>query len=101
MPWYLIKALAAHLADWGFQTTSQAVHKAHCSKHRARHCAIVALSHALAAATSDQKSVGRKVAYVGVNAVTHFAIDSYRLPKWLDQVLHVTVALLSARLLKK
>lgn len=99
--WHIIKAVAAHLADWGFQTTSQAVHKAHCPRHRARHCLILAGSHAMAAATSDQRSLSKRAAYVAINAGTHFVIDSFRLPKWLDQVLHLVVAIGSAGLLKK
>jgi hypothetical protein len=99
--WPYIKAISAHLADWGFQTTAQAVHKAHCPAHRFRHCLIVSGSHGMAALTSGQTSWRKRLLYVLVNGISHYLIDSTRLPKWADQALHIAVALVSAGLLKK
>lgn len=96
---HTIKALAALLgADWGCQTLNQAIHKNHCWRHRARHVAIVAGVQGLSALTAN---VGWRpwLAFVLINAITHFIIDSYRLPKWLDQLLHATIAILTAPLL--
>ena len=99
--WHIIKAVAAHMADWGFQTTTQAIHKSRCPYHRARHVGIVAGSHAMAAVTSEGVTWRNRVGYVAINAGTHYLIDSVRLPKIWDQALHVGVALASAGLLKK
>jgi hypothetical protein len=100
MKWHIIKAVAAHMADWGFQTTTQAIHKSHCPKQRAYHVGIVAGSHAMAAVTSERVTWRNRALYVAVNAVTHYAIDSVTMPKWLDQALHVSVAVLSAKFLR-
>jgi hypothetical protein len=100
MKWHIVKAVSAHMADWGFQTTAQAIHKPHCAAHRARHVGIVACSHAMASVTSEGVSWRNRALYVAVNAVTHYAIDSVAMPKWLDQALHVSVAVFSARFLR-
>ncbi|HMY41325.1 MAG TPA: DUF3307 domain-containing protein [Marinagarivorans sp.] len=101
-PWPFIKASGAHLgADWSYQTTAQAIHKQTCWKHRARHVAIIAGSHAVAALTSDGVPTLRRAEYVAINALTHYAIDSVQLPKWLDQALHLVIALATARLLTR
>ena len=99
-PWPFIKASGAHLgADWSYQTTAQAIHKQTCWKHRARHVAIIAGSHAVAALTSDNVPNAQRAKYVAINAITHYAIDSVTLPKWLYQLLHLVIALVTARLL--
>lgn len=100
MKFHTIKAISAHMADWGFQTTAQAVHKPHCAAHRARHVGIVAASHTMASVTSEGVSWRNRAAYVAVNAGTHYLIDSVRLPKWLDQTLHIAVAILSSKLIE-
>jgi hypothetical protein len=85
---HTIKSVLALLgADWGCQTLPQAIHKNHCWRHRARHVAIVALIQ------------GTCALYVAINATTHYLIDSYRIPKALDQTLHITVAVATAPLL--
>lgn len=99
-PWPHIKACAAHIADWGYQTSTQARCKADDPAGRLGHVGIVSLSHA-AAWTCEGASDERRLTYVAVNAVTHYAIDSVRMPKWLDQALHILVALLSSWLLRR
>lgn len=100
--WPFIKASGAHLgADWSYQTTAQAINKRRCWKHRARHVAIMAGSHAVAALTSDGVSNIQRAEYVAINAITHYAIDSMTLPKWLDQGLHLLIALATAHLLTR
>lgn len=99
--WPYVKAVGAHLTDWSFQTTAQAIHKQHCWKHRTRHVAIIACSHAVAALTSDNVPTLKRAEYVAINALTHYAIDSMALPKWLDQLLHLVIALATARLLTR
>lgn len=96
-----IKAPAAHMADWGFQTKDQAMRKGSEPLIRAQHVAIVAASHALAAITSEQPSMIRRIAYILINAGTHYLIDSYKISKWIDQALHLSVALLSAKLIAR
>lgn len=101
-PWPFIKASGAHLgADWSYQTTAQAIYKQHCWRHRARHVAIMAGSHAVAALTSDNVPNAQRAKYVVINALTHYAIDSMQLPTWLDQLLHLVIALATARLLTR
>lgn len=97
---HTIKAITALIgADWGCQTLGQAVHKNHCWRHRARHVANGAAIQALSAGTAN---IGWRswLAFVALNAGTHYAIDSYPLPKWLDQTLHLTIAVLTAPLLR-
>jgi hypothetical protein len=100
-PWPHIKAAAAHVADWGYQTSTQARCKADDPVCRLKHVGIVSLSHAAAAWTCEGVSDERRLTYVAVNAVTHYAIDSVKMPKIVDQVLHILVALLSAWLLRR
>lgn len=100
MKWHIVKAVSAHLSDWGYQTTQQAVHKSHCPYHRARHVGIVAGSHAVAAMTSENVSWRRRAAYVAINGITHYAIDSVCMPKIVDQVLHIGVALATSPLIR-
>lgn len=100
-PWPHIKAVAAHIADWGYQTSTQARCKADDPACRLRHVGIVSLSHAAAAWTCEGISDERRLTYVAVNATTHYAIDSIKMPKWLDQTLHILVALLSSWLLRQ
>lgn len=99
-PWPHIKAVAAHVADWGYQTSTQARCKADDPLCRLQHVGIVSLSHAAAAWTCEGVSHERRLTYVAVNATTHYAIDSVKMPKWLDQALHIAVALLSSWLLR-
>lgn len=96
---HTIKAILALLgADWGCQTWPQAQHKNHCWRHRARHVAIVALIQAISARTANV-SWNTCALFVAINAITHFLIDSYRLPKAIDQLLHITIAGATAPLL--
>ena len=61
--------------------------------------AIVAAAHAVGAITS-KAGIIRSIAYVSVNALSHFVIDSFTLPKWIDAILHSIVAVISSRLLE-
>lgn len=98
---HTLKAVLALLgADWGCQTYQQALYKNRCWKHRARHVALVASVQGLSAWTANV-SWRRWVLFVGINAGTHFLIDSIRLPKVVDQALHVGVAVVTAPLLKQ
>lgn len=97
---HTLKAVLALLgADWGCQTYQQALYKNRCWKHRARHVAAVASVQGLSAWTA-QISWRRWLWFVGINAGTHFLIDSVRLPKALDQALHIGIAVATAPLLK-
>lgn len=96
---HTIKALTALIgADWGCQTLPQAIHKNHCWRHRTRHVAIVAGIQGLSAVTANT-TWPRWLLFVTINAATHYIIDSHPLPKWLDQALHATIAILTAPLL--
>ncbi len=44
--------------------------------------------------------MARRALYILINAITHYAIDSVTMPKWLDQALHLVIALASAKLLE-
>ena len=97
---HTIKAILALLgADWDCQTLAQAMHKNRCWRHRLRHVAIVAGVQGVSAATADT-TWSRWALFVAINAITHFAIDSVRMPKWLDQILHLIVAIVTAPLLR-
>lgn len=98
--WPYIKAVFAHLTDWSFQTSRQAMYKQTDRRYRAQHVAIMAGSHTVAAWTCDGVPMARRALYILINAITHYAIDSVRLPKWLDQALHLAIALASAKLLE-
>ena len=98
--WPYIKAVFAHLTDWSFQTSRQAMYKQTDRRYRAQHVAIMAGSHTVAALTSDGVPNSRRALYILINAITHYAIDSVKLPKWLDQALHLVIALASAKLLE-
>ena len=99
--WPYIKAAGAHLgADWCYQTAAQAAHKQTDARYRAQHVAIMAGSHTVAALTSDGVPNRNRALYILINAVTHYAIDSMTMPKWLDQALHLVIALASAKLLE-
>lgn len=99
--WPYIKAAGAHLgADWCYQTTAQAAHKQTDRRYLAQHVAIMAGSHTVAAWTCDGVPMARRALYILINAVTHYIIDSVKLPKWLDQALHLAIALASAKLLE-
>ena len=98
--WPYIKAVFAHLTDWSFQTNRQAMYKQTNARYRAQHVAIMAGSHTVAALTSDGVPNSRRVLYILINAITHYVIDSVTMPKWLDQALHLAIALASAKLLE-
>ena len=98
--WPYIKAVFAHLTDWSFQTNRQAMYKQTDSRLLTQHVAIMAGSHTVAALTSDGVPNSRRALYILINAITHYAIDSVTMPKWLDQALHLVIALASAKLLE-
>ncbi len=94
MFWTSVKVCAAHLfGDYGLQTSAQAMHKNHCTAHRRRHVAGVAAALAAALATDGQLGLGGKLVVVAINAVSHYGIDGVRMPKAIDQALHLGIAL--------
>lgn len=94
-PWPVIKPVAGHLgADYGMQSASMAMRKDGCIAWRLAHVAIIAIAHVAVAATSEA-SAKDKAEYVAFNVVTHYAADCLRLPKWVDQVIHVSAAVYS------
>lgn len=98
---HTIKAIASLLgADWGCQTASQAQRKQRCWRSRLAHVATVAL---IQGASAAQCRCGWcKVAlFVAVNAATHYVIDGLRIPKALDQALHLAVVVSTAPLLRE
>ena len=98
--WPYVKAVFAHLTDWSFQTNRQAMYKQTDRRLLTQHVAIMAGSHTVAALTSDGVPNSRRALYILINAITHYAIDSVTMPKWLDQALHLVIALASAKLLE-
>lgn len=97
---HTIKAIAALVgADWGCQTWQQAQHKNTCWRTRAQHVAIVAAVQGLSARTANV-SWNTCALFVIINAAAHFLIDSYRIPKFVDQSLHLAVAVATAPLLQ-
>jgi len=97
---HTIKAVAAELgADWGCQTARQAQRKGAHWQVRLAHVGIVAGVQGLSAATAET-SWGRRLLFVAINAATHFVIDSVPLPKTIDQLLHLAVAVATAPLLR-
>ena len=98
--WPYIKAVFAHLTDWSFQTSWQAMYKQTDRRLLTQHVAVMAGSHTVAAWTCDGVPLARRALYILINAITHYVIDSVTMPKWLDQVLHLVIALASAKLLE-
>ena len=100
MRFSVIKSIACWVgADYGMQTEHQARWKNICWHSRSRHVAIVAAAHAAGAVTSEA-GLARSIAYMGINAGSHFMIDSFALPKWIDAILHLTISAISSRLLE-
>lgn len=98
---HTIKAVTALVgADWGCQTLPQALYKNRCWRHRLRHVAIVAGIQGVSALTANT-TWRRWLLFVAINAITHYGIDSVKMPKWLDQGLHLVVAIFTAPLLQK
>lgn len=94
--WTVIKLLAAHtFGDYGLQTGHMAQHKRTDAATRLQHCAGVAAAMSAALATDSHMSNGSKAAVVAVNTVTHFGIDGLRMPKAIDQALHLAIAVVS------
>lgn len=86
--WTLIKLAAAHLyGDFGCQTGAQAMHKGRSSAYRARHVAAYTAT-IMAALATHKLPFGRIVAYGIATAITHYIIDTLRMRKWLDQLVH-------------
>lgn len=97
MKWAIIKSIAAHIAgDYGFQTARQAKLKHQSPSVKLEHCTIVACSHGIAALSGEGE---HKLLYVLLNFVSHFIIDSFNLPKWIDQTLHISIAGLTGLML--
>lgn len=91
-PWPVIKPIAGHLgADYGMQSPRMATQKNGCIFWRLAHVAIIAAAH-LAVAMTSEATPRQRAEYVAFNAVTHFAADSIRLPKWADQAIHIAAA---------
>lgn len=97
---HTIKSIFALLgADWGCQTGAQAMYKQCCWRHRVRHVGLVALVQLLCAWTAPT-TWGRRLLFVGINAGTHYLVDSVKLHKAVDQTLHLAVVVVTAPLLK-
>lgn len=100
MRFSIIKSVACWVgADYGMQTGHQAKWKNICWHSRSRHVAIVAAVHAVGAITS-KAGIVRSIVYAAINAGSHFVIDSFVLPKWIDAILHLTIAVISSMLLE-
>lgn len=96
---HTIRAILALLgADWGCQTWRQAATKNRDWRARVQHVAIVAAVQGISARTANV-SWNNWTLFVAINALTHFLIDSYRLNKFIDQTLHLTIAIITAPLL--
>lgn len=96
---HTIKSICALIgADWGCQTLHQAQTKTTNWHTRLHHVATVAAIQGLSARTANV-SWNTCMLYVAINALTHYLIDSYRIPKAVDQTLHLTIAIITAPLL--
>lgn len=97
--WTLIKLSAAHIfGDWGCQTGAQALHKNHSAYYRAQHVAAYTATITAALATHQVPAL-RIVAFALVTFPLHYLVDSVRLPKWLDQTIHLAQLALCYRIL--
>ena len=93
MKWTIIKVLSAQIyADFGCQTTTMAMRKNNDAVIRAQHVAWVAGAFAVALATDDKLTWRKKALVILINTVAHFLIDSFRIHKAIDQVLHSAIA---------
>lgn len=96
MMWAIIKAVAVHLgADYGTQSEEMASRKNDCLSWRLAHIAMVGAAHTASAATCNASGVQR-IEYVAFQTLSHFVIDSVKIPKWLDQIAHLTIAIYGA-----
>ena len=94
--WTVIKLCAGHVfGDYGLQTGHMAQHKRTDASTRLQHCAVVAMAMSAALATDNAMSTGNKAAVVALNTVAHFGIDGLRMPKLIDQALHLAIAVAS------
>lgn len=102
MNWTIVKVLSAHIfADYGAQTTTMAMRKNNDVIIRAQHVAWVAGAFGAALATDDQLSFTKKLLVILINSVAHFLLDSFRLPKAIDQALHSAIAVGSVWAVKR
>lgn len=96
MNWTIIKCLAAHVfGDYGLQSTRMAQHKGSDAIVRSEHALSVGAAFAVALATDNQLSWLQKSLVIAANMSTHFVIDSFKMPKALDQALHGLIAVVS------
>jgi len=94
--WTVIKLCAGHVfGDYGLQTGHMAQHKRTDTSARLQHCAGVAVAMSAALATDNAMSNGNKAAVVALNTVAHYGIDSLKIPKVIDQALHLAIAVAS------
>ena len=97
--WTLIKLGAAHIfGDWGCQTGAQAMRKHSDPAYRAQHVAAYTATITAALATHNIPW-WRIAAFAAITAPLHYITDSIRLPKWLDQLIHLAQLVLCYRLL--
>ncbi len=102
MNWTIIKCLAAHIfADYGAQTSTMAQRKNNDVSIRTQHVACVAGAFAVALATDDKLTWPKKLLVIAFNTTTHFVIDSFKLPKAVDQALHSGIAVASVWAVKR
>lgn len=102
MNWTIIKCLAAHaFADYGAQTSTMAQRKNNDVSIRTQHVACVAGAFAVALATDDKLAWPKKLLVIAFNTTTHFVIDSFKLPKAVDQALHSGIAVASVWAVKR
>lgn len=102
MNWTIVKVLSAHIfADYGAQTTTMAMRKNNDAVIRAQHVAWVAGAFAVALATDDKLAWPKKLLVIAFNTTTHFVIDSFKLPKAVDQALHSGIAVASVWAVKR
>ena len=91
-PWPVIKPVAGHVGcDYGAQSLKMATNKNGCILWRLAHIAIIAFGHAAVAVTSE---VGwrNRLEYIAFNTATHYAADCVKLPKCIDQAIHIGCA---------
>lgn len=101
MKWTLIKVAAAHLfGDYGAQSSNMAIHKNTNALVRTQHCGFIAASFATAMATDCTLSNRQKASIVAINTGSHWLIDSCKMSKWIDQPLHLLIALVSVVLVQ-
>lgn len=93
--WLIVKVIFSHLGgDFSSQSERIAITKNDNVKARFIHTLFMMIYHTVGALTTKSTVKGR-LSYILVNGLSHYIIDSHRKPLWFDQLLHLTIAIIS------